>query len=50
MIIGLGKARMNERHIVHMIHHVGKDLGNPASRLSLLFKLEGRLHQGADLP
>lgn len=41
---------MNERHVIHMIHHVGEDLGNPATGLAFLLKLERRLHQGADFP
>ena len=48
MIVGFGETGMDKRHVIHMVDHVGEDFGYPGARLSLFFKLEWRLHQGAN--
>src|SRR5687768_12267930 len=49
MIIRIGKAGVQEGHIVDLFREMRKDLGNPGTTFAMLSKSERRLHQGTDL-
>ncbi len=49
VVVGFGKARVNERHAVDVFAHLRKNFRNPRTRLPALLELEGRPHQRAHL-
>ena len=49
VVVRLGKARVNERHLIHVPGQVRKELRDPGARPAVAGEFEGRLHQGTDL-
>ena len=48
MVVGVGPARMDERHLVDVLRHPREDVRAPRSALAVLRETERRLHQPAD--
>ena len=49
MVIGLGVAGVEERHLVDVLRQLREYLRDPRSRLAMLLERERRLHQRPDL-
>src|SRR5262245_29904715 len=49
MVIAIRVARMNERHVIHVLGHAGKNVADPRAALAVTGEFERRLHYRANL-